>query len=83
MNRVFLCGLDVPDRRILRLARLVDDTKLEMKLRNALARDDRDLALNREERETILVSLDDPPAGLEDLRAVLLNQYVWRRAEGL
>ena len=80
---MFLCGLDVPDRRILRLARPVDDTKLETKLRKALARDDRALALDREERETILASLDDPPAGLEDLRAVLLNQYVWRRAEGL
>jgi hypothetical protein len=80
---VFLCGLDVPDRRILRLARLVEDKELEMKLRKALARDDRVLTLSRSERETILLSLDEPPAGLEELRATLISQYTWRRTEGL
>jgi hypothetical protein len=28
-------------------------------------------------------ALDDAPAGLAELRAVLLQEHVWRRAEGL
>jgi hypothetical protein len=42
------------------------------------------LGLEVSERETILAALEDPPAGLEELRAVLLNnEHEWRRAEGL
>jgi len=41
------------------------------------------LGLSIEERETILAVLDDPPAGLEELRGVLLNEVEWRRREGL
>jgi hypothetical protein len=41
------------------------------------------LALTIADRETILAALDDPPAGLEELRAVLLRELEWRRAEGL
>jgi hypothetical protein len=35
------------------------------------------------ERETILLALDEPPSGLEELRAVLLQEHVWRQREGL
>ena len=54
-----------------------------MKLRSALARDVKVLALELDEREAILVLLDDPPVGLEELRAVLLSEWEWRQREGL
>ena len=41
------------------------------------------MALDIRERETILAALDDPPAGLEELRGVLLQEVDWRRREGL
>ena len=64
-------SVPIPDRLVLELARLIDDEELDMKLRSALGRDIKVLALETEERETILVALEDPPAGLEELRAVL------------
>ena len=36
------------------------------------------LALTIPERETIIRALDDPPPGLEELRAVLLREHVGR-----
>lgn len=80
---MFLAGVPIRDRLILELARLVHDEHLETRLRAALANDVKLLALEVEERETILVALEDPPAGLEELRAVLLQEQVWRQAEGL
>jgi hypothetical protein len=80
---MFLAGIPVPDKLVLELARLVDDDDLETKLRSALGRDIKVLALETDERETILVALVDPPAGLEELRAVLLQEHVWRQAQGL
>jgi hypothetical protein len=80
---MFLAGIPVPDRLVLELARLVDDEYLETKLRSALGRDVKVLALETEERETILAALDDPPTGLEELRAVLLPEHTWRQREGL
>jgi hypothetical protein len=41
------------------------------------------LALTMPEWEAILRTLDDPPEGLTELRAVLLEQQVWRVREGL
>jgi hypothetical protein len=41
------------------------------------------LALTIDERAIILDSLDDPPEGLAELRAVLLNEHRWRQREGL
>ena len=35
------------------------------------------------ERETILRALEDPAAGLEELRAVLLREHVGRVRDGL
>ena len=37
------------------------------------------LGLTVEERETILLALDDPPQGLAELRAVLLQEHVARQ----
>jgi hypothetical protein len=67
----------------LNLASLVDDEEFETNLRYALARDVKVLALEIDERETILVALEDPPEGLAELRAVLLQEHAWRAKEGL
>jgi hypothetical protein len=41
------------------------------------------LALSIDEREQILGCLDDPPDGLCELRAVLLQKHAWRVGDGL
>ena len=42
------------------------------------------LALTIPERETVLaVIAEDPPAGLEELRGVLLREPAWLQREGL
>lgn len=41
------------------------------------------LGLESDERGIILGELEDPPEGLAELRAVLLNEDQWRRREGL
>jgi hypothetical protein len=68
---------------VLKLAHRVEDEELETKLRGALARDVRVLALELDERDTILLALEDPPEGLEELRGVLFAEWEWRRREGL
>jgi len=80
---MFLAGINVPDRLVLKLAHLLDDHDLEMKLRGALAKDIRVLGLEISERETILAALDDPPEELAELRGVLLRDVAWLRQEGL
>ena len=59
------------------------DDEDDLGQKRALARDVRVLALETDERETILAALDDPPAGFEELRATLLQEHMWRRREGL
>jgi hypothetical protein len=61
---------------------MVDDEALAQKLRTALADEITLLGLDVPERETILRTLDDPPAGLVELRAVLLQDHFWRRRQG-
>lgn len=41
------------------------------------------LALTIDERALILAALDDPPDGLAELRAVLMNEHQWLQSEGL
>ena len=41
------------------------------------------LALTIDERAIILAALEDPPDGLAELRAVLMNEHQWREREGL
>jgi hypothetical protein len=54
-----------------------------MRLRGALARGVRVLALEIHERETIVRALDDPPPGLQELRATLVQEHVGRLKDGL
>lgn len=41
------------------------------------------LAIDDDEVIAILAVMDDPPDGLEDLRATLLQEHIWRAREGL
>ena len=80
---MFLAGIDLPTEAVLELARMVDDEVLAMKLRSAVVEDDKLIALETEERQTILRALEGPsPSGFEDLRATLLQEHERRRAGG-
>ena len=79
---MFLASLAISNRLVLELARTVGDEELETRLRSALAHDVKVLALEIDERELILRALEDPPAGLEELRAVLLQEHVGRVRNG-
>ncbi len=83
VERVFVAGIPIRDELILELARLVDDEHLADRLETACGREVKVLALDIPERETIIRALEDPPAGLEELRGVLLREHEWRRREGL
>jgi hypothetical protein len=41
------------------------------------------VGLTIDERVEVIAALADPPAGLEMLRAVLIQEHVWRAHEGL
>jgi hypothetical protein len=79
-----LAGIPLRDELVLELARLVDDDEPGFRLETAYGRMTKVLALTITERETIIRALDDaPPAGLEELRAVLLREHVGRVRDGL
>jgi len=61
----------------------VGDDPAGDRLRRALDNDARTLGLEIDEREAILAALEDPPAGLEELRATLLHEHVGRQRDGL
>ena len=80
-----LAGLPVPDHAVEGLAELVraagaDD--LADRLDRALGDGVALLALTIDERAVILAALEDPPDGLAELRAVLLNEHQWRQRKG-
>ena len=78
-----LAGVPLRDELVLELARLVDDDEIGSRLETAYGRMTKVLALTIPERETIIRALDDPPPGLEELRAVLLREHVGRVRDGL
>jgi hypothetical protein len=80
---MWLAGIPVRDDLILELARIVDDSELAARLERAYRNEIRILGLDVPERETILAALEDPPPGLEELRATLLQEHTWRHAQGL
>jgi len=83
---MMLAGIPVADKDVLELARLLRDAAfvdVAERLENAYDVECKVLALPIEDRERILRALDDPPAGLAELRGVLLVEHEWRRREGL
>jgi len=77
-----LAGIPVSTDLVGKLARLVDEPTATV-LHRALEAEVVILALTIADRERILRALADPPAGLEELRAVLLKEQAWRTREGL
>jgi hypothetical protein len=80
---VFLTGIPLSPSLLLELADLLEDEQLAAQLRDAHERRVIAFALEPEEAEAILSVLDDPPPGLEELRAVLLREIEPRWAQGL
>lgn len=80
---MFLAGIPVRDDLVLELARLVDDPELAIRLEDCYGRDVKVLGLDIPERETIIRALKDPPVGLEELRAVVVQEHVGRKRDGL
>ena len=59
------------------------DTELADRLDRALDDQATHFAMTVDDRAIILAALEEPPNGLAELRAVLLNEHQWRQAEGL
>jgi len=68
-----LVGVPVPHDHVRLLARLVTDDALTVKLLVAIDRETRALALNDQERGSILLVLDDPGPELAELRGAILR----------
>ncbi len=79
---MMLAGLTVRAELVRTLAEIVDEPTATL-LEQAVEREVVVLALTIEDRERILRALDDPPAGLAELRGVLLVEHDWRVREGL
>jgi hypothetical protein len=81
-----LCGLDITDDCVLYLVtrlRRADFAHQADTLEGALAAHQSEVWLTIPDRVAILTVLDDPPKGLAQLRAVLLQEEVWRQREGM
>jgi len=81
-----LAGTPVADKDVLELARLLRSAGFEdvgERLEGAWDAETKVLALTIKDRERILRALDDPPAGLAELRGVLLREHTWRVENGL
>ena len=81
-----LAGVPVRDDLVVELANRLDRVgrpEMADKLQTAFTDRRKLVALKIPERDAILKVIEDPPAGLEELRDVLLAQQVWRRREGL
>jgi hypothetical protein len=83
---VRLAGVCVSDKDVLELARLLNDGGFDdtaEALVVALEAEQALVALTIQDREAILRTLNAPPAGLAELRGVLIREHEWRVREGL
>ena len=83
---MMLAGVPVHADAVAELAdtvRTIGADELADRLEVALDDDVKLLALTIAKRAIILASLEDPPDGLAELRAVLLSEHEWRQREGL
>ena len=81
-----LAGLDITDDCALELAtrlRRADFAHQADTLEGALVTGQAEVALTIPDRIAVLTVLDDPPKGLAQLRAALLEEHVWRQREGI
>jgi hypothetical protein len=80
-----LAGVRVAKTAVLDLARRLHDAGFEDTaevLVVALEAEQTMVALTIQDREAIVRTLDEPPAGLAELRDVLLHEPEWRKREG-
>jgi hypothetical protein len=83
---VLIAGLEAADTLVAELARLLRANGLETtagRLEEALAEGTTPVALDADEREAILLALEDCPYGLAELESVVLLQSEWRREPAL
>jgi len=79
---VLVSGVAV-DERLLRHLSEVVPRELARRLDTALFYRAAVLGLTVDERKAILAALEKPPAGLEDLRTILLEDPAWRQCESI
>lgn len=81
-STITMAGVPVPREQVQWLARESDEPA-SGRLKRALTYETRLLALEVDEREAILRPLEDCPDGLTELRAVLVQEHVGRKRDGL
>ena len=77
---MLVSGVAVDERLLRRLSEVVP-VKVARRLDTALFYRATVLGLTVDERKAILAALATPPAGLEDLREILLQDVAWRQCE--
>jgi hypothetical protein len=80
---LMLRGVSVPYPLIRQLATMLWDRELAGRLERAVENETRLLAIDDDEVDSNLSVMEDPPAGLEELRGTLLQEHTWRQREGL
>ncbi len=83
---MLLAGLEAADTLVAELARLLRANGLEttaLRLEEALVEGTTPVALSADEREAILLALEDCSYGLAELESVVLLQSEWRREPAL
>ena len=81
-----LAGIELTDDSLLALVtrlRRADLDNQADRIVDALMSMQTEVTLTQPDRIAILTVLDDPPAGLEELRATLLQEHVGRVRDGL
>lgn len=79
---MLVSGVAVDERLLKQLSEVVPP-RLARRLDTALFYRAAVLGLTVDERKAILAALEKPPAGLEDLRANLLQDVAWRQCESM
>ena len=79
---MLVSGVAVDERLLKQLSGVVLP-RLARRLDTALFYRAAVLGLTVDERKAILAALEKPPAGLEDLRANLLQDVAWRQCESM
>jgi len=79
---VLVSGVAVDERLLKQLSEVVP-LKVSRRLDTALLYRAAVLGLTVDERRAILAALEKPPAGLEDLREILLQDVAWRQCESM
>jgi hypothetical protein len=83
---MMVAGVSVPDAAVLELTRRLRDAGLDdaaERLERAYDMQAKIVGLTVPEREAVLRVLEDAADDLAELRAVLVQEHVWRKRQGL